>query len=240
MSSVIKAEVRFNQGLKKVDRELARMLSAGIAQIAATLIPIMRLRIGAGHSSQGGYFRALGADSVPLPGPGLFWVSPKRPQPAGFIAEVKAGDGTNFGGWDATKTSRIGWKGYRTYKHYCELLGSPPRRFVDSGLMMSALVARIDGPRKVSLVFVGSRKTTTGRGKTSTVRFRDIAYINSRNEPLSMLTPSASEIRTAMVGFEGDMQAALDGVARDAEQVTALRKRAEGLQKRVAAVASRR
>lgn len=226
MSAAIETKVRFNQRLKQVDRELARTLSAGIYEVAAFLIPLMQRRFATGRSSQG-YFRALGEDSVPKPGPGLFWVSPKRPQPDGWVGKVESGD-------------NAGWVGYRTYREYCALLGSPPRRFRASGIMMASMHPRVDGPRKVSIAFSGTRKTTTGRGKTATVRNRDIAYINSREEPVAMMTPTRDEVRIAMRHFDAEVQASLEGISRDAEQVTALRKRAEGLQKRVAAAVSRR
>lgn len=220
---MIKAEVKYNSKLSEIERKFAIPL----VEIAQRLVPGMIARIRRGQASTG-MFSALGAYSVPRPGSGLFWVSPKLPQPAGFV--VKATNGTY-----------AGWAGYQSYRAYTEALGSPARDFDNTGALLAALKIRVNGPGRVKVAFYGAHaadETPTGKGQRRANSA--VAYLASRNEPVPMLTPSRDEIVQVAQLFQSEVGAQLIGQAADAQEIRGLGQRLARAQKRLSAQASGR
>lgn len=175
----IKATVKYNNRLT----EIQRALSVPVQEIGLFLMRemVQRIKRGVGAS---GLFRPLGADSRPRPGPGLFWVSPTRPQPAGYVARPTSGP-------------KAGWAGYESYKAYVDALGKPARTFEETGALLDSLGIRVMGPGRVKVTFYGRHKAPEAFGPTDTPRPQSntsVAFLGSRGEREPMLMPTAQEL----------------------------------------------
>ena len=177
----MKVEIKANNALSEIHRNL----SIPVMEIGLRLAEMMRNRIQLGEAAVGA-FRPLGAGSKESAGNGLFWVSPDRPHPAGYVVKAKTGPLT-------------GWAGYVSYKAYTEALGSPPRTFKLTRQMLDSMRVRAMGPGKVKIAFYGPHKKPKsppgidgGGGANSSV-----AFLASREERDPMLMPSLSEIKVA-------------------------------------------
>lgn len=220
---MIKTAVTYNSKLSEIEKRFAIPL----VEIAQRLVPGMIARIRQGRSSTG-TFSAIGAHSVPRPGSGLFWVSPKAPQPNGYVVKATHGD-------------YAGWAGYRSYRDYADALGNPPRDFDDTGALLSSLKIRVNGPGRVKVAFYGAHaadETPTGKGQRRANSA--VAYLASRNEPVPMLTPSRDEIVQVAQLFQSEVGAQVIGEAADAQQIRGMGQRLTRAQKRLSAAASGR
>jgi len=220
---VIKTAVTYNSKLSEIEKRFAIPL----VEIAQRLVPGMIARIRQGRSSTG-TFSAIGAHSVPRPGSGLFWVSPKAPQPNGYVVKATHGD-------------YAGWAGYRSYRDYADALGNPPRDFDDTGARLWSLKLRVNGPGGVKVASYGAhspdeRPNGPGQRKSNA----SVAYLASRNEPVPMLTPSRDEIVQVAQLFQSEVGAQLIGQAADAQEIRGLGQRLARAQKRLSAQASGR
>lgn len=174
----MKVEVKYNSRLS----ELERNLSLPVQEVAIDLAARMVQRIQLGQAAQG-HFTALGAQSQERPGSGLFWVSPDRPQPPGYVTKPTTGP-------------MAGWAGYRSYRGYTEAMGSPPRRFKITRQMLDSLKVRVMGPGRVKVAFYGAHKRAKqppGVTASSTTN-SGVAWLTSRNERDPMLMPSRVEL----------------------------------------------
>lgn len=220
---MIKATVKYNSKLSEIEKRFAIPL----VEIAQRLVPGMIARIRRGQASAG-MFSAVGAHSVPRPGSGLFWVSPKMPQPTGYVVKATHGD-------------YAGWAGYRSYRAYTEALGSPPRDFDDTGALLSSLKIRVNGPGRVKVAFYGAHAPNEGpKGKGPRRANSAVAYLASRHEPVPMLTPSRDEIVQVAKLFQSEVGAQVIGEAADAQEIRGLGQRLGRAQKRLSAQASGR
>lgn len=220
---MIKATVTYNSKLSEIEKRFAIPL----VEIAQRLVPGMIARIRQGRSSTG-TFSAIGAHSVPRPGSGLFWVSPKAPQPNGYVVKATHGD-------------YAGWAGYRSYRDYADALGNPPRDFDDTGALLSSLKIRVNGPGRVKVAFYGAhspdeRPNGPGQRKSNA----SVAYLASRHEAFPMLTPTRDEIVQVAQLFQSEVGAQVIGEAADAQQIRGMGQRLTRAQKRLSAAASGR
>lgn len=170
----MKIEVKANNALSDIERAL----SIPVMEIAQRLAVSIRARIELGEAARG-HFRPLGADSRERSGHGLFWVSPDRPQPAGYLSKPSTGQ-------------LAGWAGYRSYKAYTEALGSPPRKFKITRQLLDSMKIRPMGPGRVKIAFYGTHKRAKqppkiiGTGGSNSA----VAFLASRDErdPMLMFT----------------------------------------------------
>lgn len=163
--------------------DIQRALSIPVQRIATHLMRSMIQRIKRGVGAEG-LFRPLGADSTARPGDGLFWVSPSRPQPPGYVAKPTSGP-------------RVGWAGYESYLAYTQALGSPARTFEESGALLESLAVRVMGPGRVKVTFYGTHRAPLPFGPTDRPQRQSntaVAFLGSRNERTPMLMPSRSEL----------------------------------------------
>jgi hypothetical protein len=215
----IRAEVKVNSRLTEIERRFAIPL----VEIAQQFVPGMVERIRRGMASVG-TFAPLGAYSPDKLGPGLFWVAPKSPQPAGYVVKVEHGKWT-------------GWAAYRSYRDYARARGGGPRTFTESGARMRALAIRLMGPGRVKVAFYGSHATTPGEDRQSNA---NVAFLASRREPYPMLTPSRTEIEQVVRLLQSEVGAQVVGEAAEARDVRGLGQRVTRLQKRMSAASQRR
>ena len=175
---MIKVDVTFNSKLSALHRHL----SAPLKDLAVFLSRRMAHRIERGQSSAG-QFRPLGADSEPTSRPGLWWVPPSQPQPAGYVARPTSGP-------------RSGWAGYESYGHYTRAMGSPPRSFKRTRQLLDSMRVRVMGPGRVKVQFAGRHAPGYDASGELTQRRNnsEIAFLASRGERDALLTPSRSEL----------------------------------------------
>lgn len=215
--SGIAANVRVNSRLSEIERRFAIPL----VEIAQRLVPGMASRIQRGVSSTG-TFAPLGAYSVPRPGPGLFWVPPDLPQPAGYLARP-------------TEGKLAGWAGYKSYKAYTDALGGGPRKFTQTRQLMDSLAPRVLGPGRVKITFYGTHRASKKPDGTKTQQSNtSVAYLASRNEPEPMLAPTREELLFVARQFQSETAGLIQNAA-DAQQVRQLGQRFQRVQKRMAA-----
>lgn len=214
----IRAEVKFNSRLSEIERRFAIPL----VEIAQQLVPGMLDRIRRGQASTGS-FAALGAYSVPKPGPGLFWVPPGSAQPVGYVAQPKSG-------------KYAGWAGYVSYRAYTEALGSPARTFSATGALLSALKIRVNGPGRVKVAFYGAHAPSQKPdGKGPRTPNTAVAYAASMREPVPMLTPTREELVAIARQFQSEVGAQVISESADAQDIRKLGQRVTSLQKRMPA-----
>ena len=218
---MIGVKVRYLNKLTDIERRLALPL----VEVAEALVPRLRARIRSGRNADGGSFRPLGADSQPTDAKGLFWVPPTAAQPAGYVIKAPTG-------------KYAGWAGYTDYRSYVKATGAA-RDFYERGDLLGSMSILVRGSSRVRVYFKGSRKTTRRDGSTSSVRTRDIAWFNSRKEPVPLLTPERADIAVARdivvdevnrqlleVGIQGaEIASRRDAVDRRSKQVTTLVRR---------------
>lgn len=242
---MIKAEVRYNSKLSEIEKRFAIPLLT----IAQQLVPGMGRRIQQGIASQG-MFRAMGADSKPRDGKGLWWVHPAYPQPGGYVVK-------------ATSGAYAGWAGYESYVAYLVARGlnGQPRNFTESGALWQSLRIRVNGPARVKVAFFGAHKYIAppptpdggtpewqrrpgdrvrgGRSGGGTKRYNngEVAFLASRQEPAPMLTPSRMEIAEVAKQFQNEVSAQLIGQAADAQDIRQMGQRLTRLQTRLSAQA---
>jgi len=94
-------------------------------------------------------------------GRGYIWVSPRRPQPAGFLFRVESGP-------------MVGWVAYSTSRAYAAAQGKTKVTLFNTGTLAQGMQIRPLGPLKIRISFYGgSRKTRDpGLGVTSGSRRR--------------------------------------------------------------------
>lgn len=177
----MKIEVKWNSRLSEIERKLAIPL----IEMAQQLTESLYHRIQRGIASDG-MFSPMGARSKPTPSRGLFWVSPDREQPPGYVIKVTTG------------SYLAGWAGYDSYLDYCKALGQPPRDFFDTGELMRSLKARVMGPGRVKVTFYGTHKIrkqpkAAKAGDAKRVN-REIAWLASKDEREPMLMPTRGEM----------------------------------------------
>lgn len=245
---MIKATVKFNSKLSEIERKFAIPL----AEVAEQLVPNMGRRIQHGVASQG-MFRAMGVDSKPTAGNGLWWVHPSLPHPSGYVVKVTSG-------------TYAGWAGYKSYVDYLSARGlyGQPRNFTESGALWQSLRIRINGPARVKVTFFGKHRyipppPTPNGGKPQWQRRpgdrvrggasgggnqkynnSEIAFLASRQEPFPLLTPSREEITMIAAQFQNEVSAQLLGLSADAQDARNLGMRATRLQRRLSASAQGR
>lgn len=211
---MIAANVKINSKLSEIERAF----SIPLVDIAQRLLPSMLARFEAGQGAAGP-FRALGADSTPRPGNGLFWVAPGAPQPSGYVVKVESGD-------------RAGWAGYKSYKDYCSLRGSPPRKMRASGQALSSVAIRVNGPGRVKIAPYGAHapaQKIDGKGARSSNT--SVLYAASKDEPKPLFAPTREELQQILVDFQNGVAGQIENAA-DAQEVRGYSLRATKLEKR--------
>jgi hypothetical protein len=211
----LKVEVKFNTKLTEIERGLAIPL----VDIATALLDSMEERIDRGEAAVG-RFRPLGADSKPTGRGGLFWVSPGKPHPTGYVVKPSQG-------------KLAGWAGYRNYKAYAEALGNPPRDFNITGQLRSSRRVKIMGPGRVSIKHYGAHSpSATPDGKTTRSSNSNVAWLASRLERDPMLMPTAKEFdeirQQTLAHFEALVAAGSAQDARSAKRGKARRPASAG------------
>lgn len=209
------------KGMDKLT-DLEQELVVPLLDIAKQLKADIKARVRRGVNDQGQSFSPLGSHSTPRPGDGLFWVAPNKPQPDGYIVKPSSGQ------W-------VGWAGYKTYRDYCSALGKP-RTFFESGNLLESLAINVRSESAVRLYFQGSRRTYGPDGKPMSVRNRDIAWANSWQENNPLLMPSDGEMSEVAKLLEDEAARQILPVAAGMRQAKNMRKRADGLQRRVSAM----
>lgn len=175
----IKATVKANNALS----DIARKLAIPVLRLSESLAAMIFARVERGQGADGP-FRKLGADSTPTSDKGLFWVHPKRVQPAGYVSK-------------ATTSNLRGWAGYESYAEYVRLLGESARDFRDSGKMMAGRFVKVMGPGRVKISFAGTHGKSeehTKQAKWEAHKNTEIAFLASRWERHAMLMPTIKEL----------------------------------------------
>jgi len=123
---------------------------------------------------------------------GYIWVSPKRPQPKGFLFKVRHG-------------KMKGWAAYKSSRAYAAAQGKSRVTLYNTGTLAQGMQIRPLGPLKVRIAFYGgSRKTrdpglggTAGslRGKGKALNNSDLARVLGSKYGMPLLDLSAADMR---------------------------------------------
>jgi len=220
----------FDIGVKTNNRlsEAAKRLVVPLQDLGKALAVQIRNRVGDGRDPEGNAFTPLGSKRGGMFGksPGKnreWWVSPKDPQPAGwmFIIPMTA---RRFGGYAV-------YRDYDTFLSFSD--GGNRRDFYKSGQYWASIRVRPQSVNRIKVISSGSRMVNGKR-----IKNRDIAYFAAVNEKFGPLTYSDEERRFAVAYVKSSIDEQMAIRLGQAGQLDRLNVRASRANKRATKLGS--